>query len=167
MGSREKNFYNALVAALRVRGGGQGGPGPLPRRARRTRRGARCRDELIDTVSLVGPKEKVRDKLQVFREAGVHTLGVTPLAFDKDGPARAAAAAGGAERRLSARILLGAFGDPGHAFPMIALGAELARRGHDVTLQTWAKWRDARRGRGHDVRRGARVPRVPHARRGR
>ena len=38
------------------------------------------------------------------------------------------------------RILLGAFGDPGHAFPMIALGAELVRRGHDVTLQTWAKW---------------------------
>jgi MGT family glycosyltransferase len=39
------------------------------------------------------------------------------------------------------RILLGAFGDPGHAFPVIALGAELARRGHDVTLQTWEKWR--------------------------
>ena len=41
------------------------------------------------------------------------------------------------ERR---RILLGAFGDPGHAFPVIALGAELARRGHDVYLQTWLKW---------------------------
>ena len=40
------------------------------------------------------------------------------------------------------RILLGAFGDPGHAFPMIALGAALARRGHDVSLQTWVKWRD-------------------------
>ena len=40
------------------------------------------------------------------------------------------------------RILLGAFGDPGHAFPMIALGAELARRGHDVALQTWVKWRE-------------------------
>jgi UDP:flavonoid glycosyltransferase YjiC (YdhE family) len=40
------------------------------------------------------------------------------------------------------RILLGAFGDPGHAFPVIALGSELAGRGHDVTLQTWAKWRD-------------------------
>ena len=38
------------------------------------------------------------------------------------------------------RILLGAFGDPGHAFPIIALGRELARRGHDVTLQTWVKW---------------------------
>jgi MGT family glycosyltransferase len=40
------------------------------------------------------------------------------------------------------RILLGAFGDPGHAFPVIALGAELARRGHDVTLQTWERWHE-------------------------
>jgi len=39
------------------------------------------------------------------------------------------------------RLLLGAFGDPGHAFPMIALGRELAARGHDVTLQTWSRWR--------------------------
>jgi len=40
------------------------------------------------------------------------------------------------------RILLGAFGDPGHAFPMIALGRSLAARGHDVTLQTWARWQE-------------------------
>jgi UDP:flavonoid glycosyltransferase YjiC (YdhE family) len=40
------------------------------------------------------------------------------------------------------RILLGAFGDPGHAFPMIALGRALAARGHDVTLQTWTRWRE-------------------------
>jgi UDP:flavonoid glycosyltransferase YjiC (YdhE family) len=39
------------------------------------------------------------------------------------------------------RILLGAFGDPGHAFPMIALGCALAARGHEVTLQTWERWR--------------------------
>ena len=38
------------------------------------------------------------------------------------------------------RILLGAFGDPGHAFPMIALGRALVARGHDVTLQTWRRW---------------------------
>ncbi len=38
------------------------------------------------------------------------------------------------------RILLGAFGDPGHAFPMIALGRALRARGHDVALQTWARW---------------------------
>jgi UDP:flavonoid glycosyltransferase YjiC (YdhE family) len=40
------------------------------------------------------------------------------------------------------RLLLGAFGDPGHAFPVIALGSALAARGHDVTLQTWTRWRD-------------------------
>ncbi len=39
------------------------------------------------------------------------------------------------------RILLGAFGDPGHAFPMIALARGLAARGHDVTVQTWERWR--------------------------
>jgi UDP:flavonoid glycosyltransferase YjiC (YdhE family) len=38
------------------------------------------------------------------------------------------------------RALLGAFGDPGHAFPMIALGRGLAARGHDVTIQTWTRW---------------------------
>jgi UDP:flavonoid glycosyltransferase YjiC (YdhE family) len=40
-------------------------------------------------------------------------------------------------------VLLGAFGDPGHAFPMIALGRALAARGHDVTLQTWRRWQSA------------------------
>jgi MGT family glycosyltransferase len=40
------------------------------------------------------------------------------------------------------RCFLGAFGDPGHAFPMLALGAELARRGHEVTLETWSRWRE-------------------------
>jgi UDP:flavonoid glycosyltransferase YjiC (YdhE family) len=39
-------------------------------------------------------------------------------------------------------VLLGAFGDPGHAFPMIALGRALVARGHAVTLQTWTRWRE-------------------------
>ncbi len=38
------------------------------------------------------------------------------------------------------RIFLGAFGQPGHAFPMLALGAELARRGHAVMYETWTRW---------------------------
>jgi len=45
-------------------------------------------------------------------------------------------------------VLLGAFGDPGHAFPMIALGRALVARGHSVTLQTWTKWQDAVEGEG-------------------
>lgn len=40
------------------------------------------------------------------------------------------------------RLLIGAFGDPGHAFPAIALGKELTARGHEVALQTWRKWRE-------------------------
>jgi UDP:flavonoid glycosyltransferase YjiC (YdhE family) len=40
------------------------------------------------------------------------------------------------------RLFLGAFGDPGHAFPMLALGSCLARRGHEVTLETWQRWRE-------------------------
>ncbi len=46
----------------------------------------------------------------------------------------------GVDARPRRRLLLGAFGDPGHAFPMIALGRALAARGHDVTLQTWRRW---------------------------
>jgi UDP:flavonoid glycosyltransferase YjiC (YdhE family) len=45
-----------------------------------------------------------------------------------------------ASESTSTRILLGAFGDPGHAFPMIALGRALRERGHEVTLQTWRRW---------------------------
>ncbi|HEX3902542.1 MAG TPA: glycosyl transferase, partial [Polyangia bacterium] len=40
------------------------------------------------------------------------------------------------------RVFLGAFGQPGHAFPMLALGAELAARGHEVTFETWSHWRE-------------------------
>jgi len=46
------------------------------------------------------------------------------------------------------RLFLGAFGDPGHAFPMIALGRALAARGHDVTLQTWTRWEEHVRAEG-------------------
>jgi len=44
------------------------------------------------------------------------------------------------------RVLLGAFGDPGHAFPILALGRGLRARGHEVVVQTWRRWRvDAER----------------------
>jgi UDP:flavonoid glycosyltransferase YjiC (YdhE family) len=40
------------------------------------------------------------------------------------------------------RVLLAAFGDAGHAFPTIALGRALRARGHDVVVETWARWRE-------------------------
>ena len=39
-------------------------------------------------------------------------------------------------------MLVAAFGDPGHAFPAIALSRGLAARGHDVFLETWERWRE-------------------------
>ena len=46
------------------------------------------------------------------------------------------------------RLLVAAFGDPGHAFPAIALARELHRRGNLVLLETWEEWEKAVRAEG-------------------
>jgi UDP:flavonoid glycosyltransferase YjiC (YdhE family) len=46
------------------------------------------------------------------------------------------------------RLLVAAFGDPGHAFPAIALARELGRRGHGMMVETWERWREAVEGEG-------------------
>lgn len=55
---------------------------------------------------------------------------------------------GGGECARPLRILVAAFGDPGHAFPAIALGRALARRGHEVVLESWEERRGAAEGAG-------------------
>ncbi len=40
--------------------------------------------ELIDAVSLCGTPDQVRDRLAAYRDAGVGTLGVTPMAWTKE-----------------------------------------------------------------------------------
>jgi UDP:flavonoid glycosyltransferase YjiC (YdhE family) len=49
----------------------------------------------------------------------------------------------GSSRDARLRLLVAAFGDPGHAFPAIALARELGRRGHEVVVETWERWREA------------------------
>ncbi|MEX1140743.1 MAG: nucleotide disphospho-sugar-binding domain-containing protein [Thermoleophilaceae bacterium] len=51
------------------------------------------------------------------------------------------AAASSDEQPPPRRFLVTAFGDPGHAFPAIALSRALALRGHAVCMQTWERWR--------------------------
>jgi hypothetical protein len=51
---------------------------------KRTEAGARLSDELIDMVTLCGPAEHVRERLAVYRDAGVGTLGVSPMAFTRE-----------------------------------------------------------------------------------
>jgi F420-dependent oxidoreductase-like protein len=83
MGSREQNFYNKLVqrygfeaAAKEVQ--------DLYLDGKATAAGEAIPDELIDMVSLCGPSDVVRDRLAAFRDAGVGTLMVTPMAFTAD-----------------------------------------------------------------------------------
>ena len=83
MGSREKNFYNQLVqrygyeaAAREVQ--------DLYLEGKRDEAAAALPDALIDAIALCGPKEHVRERIAAYRDAGVGTLGVTPVAFTRD-----------------------------------------------------------------------------------
>src|SRR5919107_486730 len=83
MGSREKNFYNALVQRYGFEDEARDVQ-DLYLDGKREEAMARLSDELIDTVSLCGPPAHVRERLAVYRDAGVGTLGISPLAFTKD-----------------------------------------------------------------------------------
>src|SRR4051794_19715419 len=68
-----------------------------------------------------------------------YSRGRARVSIPPDGPP-------GVSERL--RVLVAAFGDAGHVFPTIALGKELAARGHEVTLETWEERRGAVEGAG-------------------
>ncbi|GAC1323916.1 MAG: LLM class F420-dependent oxidoreductase [Thermoleophilaceae bacterium] len=79
MGSRKQNFYNALVrrygfeaAADEVQ--------DLYLSGKRDEAAAALPGELIDMTSLCGPRERVAERLELYREAGVGTLITTPIA---------------------------------------------------------------------------------------
>ena len=83
MGSRKQNFYNALMqrygyedAARTVQ--------DLYLEGRRDEAAAALPAELIDRVSLCGPPDVVRERLAVYRDAGVGTLMVSPMAWSFD-----------------------------------------------------------------------------------
>jgi F420-dependent oxidoreductase-like protein len=79
MGARDKNFYNDLAkrlgyeeAAVRIQ--------DLYLDGKKAEATAAVPDALVDAVHLVGPRERVRERLQAWKEAGrkgwVHTLNV-------------------------------------------------------------------------------------------
>ena len=80
MGSRKQNFYNNLVkrygfeqAAAEIQ--------DLYLEGKKEEAGAAIPAELIDMVSLCGPRDVVRERIAAFREAGVGTLMVSPMAW--------------------------------------------------------------------------------------
>src|SRR5450755_4548045 len=72
MGSRDQNFYNQLVRRYGFEAAAQEVQ-DLYLEGKRTQAGEAIPDELIDTVSLCGPGDVVRDRLAAFRDAGVGT----------------------------------------------------------------------------------------------
>ena len=80
MGSRDRNFYNQLVQRYGFEDEAKEVQ-DFYLEGKREEAMAALPDELIDTVALCGPADMVRDRLAVYRDAGVGTLGVTPVAF--------------------------------------------------------------------------------------
>jgi F420-dependent oxidoreductase-like protein len=83
MGSRKQNFYNALVqrygfedAAREVQ--------DLYLEGKKDEAAATLPGELIDTVSLCGPADVVRERIGIYRDAGVGTLMIAPMAWTFD-----------------------------------------------------------------------------------
>jgi F420-dependent oxidoreductase-like protein len=81
MGSRSKNFYNQLVQ----RYGFEEAAGKIQNHylnGRRQEAAAAIPVELIDLVTMCGPRDRVRERIEVYRQAGVGTLIVSAMAYD-------------------------------------------------------------------------------------
>jgi F420-dependent oxidoreductase-like protein len=81
MGSRERNFYNTLVerygfadAAAEIQ--------DLYLDGKKNEAAVAVPAELIDMIALAGPRDRVRERLDVYREAGVGTMIVSIVSFD-------------------------------------------------------------------------------------
>ncbi|MEA5361132.1 LLM class F420-dependent oxidoreductase [Amycolatopsis sp., V23-08] len=81
MGSREKNFYNQLACRM----GFEAEAAEVQEKyLARDRAGAMAAVplEFLDATSLLGPKERIAEKMTQFAEAGVTTLSVSPFSPD-------------------------------------------------------------------------------------
>ncbi|MQS09421.1 LLM class F420-dependent oxidoreductase [Streptomyces alkaliphilus] len=80
MGSRKQNFYNRLarrmgyereaeeIQDLYLSGDRDGAAAAVPR-------------ELIDSTTLIGPVERIADRMRAYADAGVTTLSISPAGF--------------------------------------------------------------------------------------
>ena len=73
MGARDKNFYNNLVSRM-------GWEGPAKKiqdlylDGKRKEAAAEVPDDLVDAICLIGPKERVRDNLEAWKESNATML---------------------------------------------------------------------------------------------
>jgi len=81
MGSKDKNFYNALVRRYGFEAAAEDVQ-DLYLAGRKEEAAAALPAELIDQTSLCGSKQQVAERLAAYRDAGVGTLICSPMAFD-------------------------------------------------------------------------------------
>ena len=148
MGSREKNFYNALVQRygfedearevqdLYLDGKREEAMARAARRAHRHR------------LARAGPKDDVRDRLAGLPRRGRrHARASRRWRSTRTSGWSSCASLAELDRRLSAAGPPRRVRRPGPRVPDDRARARRSRaRGHDVTLQTWARWRERRRG---------------------
>jgi F420-dependent oxidoreductase-like protein len=84
MGSRDQNFYNALACRMGYEAEAAQVQDLYLAKKYEEAANAVPRD-FIDATSLIGPPERVRDRMQAFAEAGVTTLTITPFATTLEG----------------------------------------------------------------------------------
>jgi F420-dependent oxidoreductase-like protein len=84
MGSKEQNFYNRLVASYGFEREAELVQ-ELYLAGRKSEALMALPDELIDAVSIAGPRSRAKEKIRAFRDAGVDTLIVSPMALETPG----------------------------------------------------------------------------------
>ena len=82
MGSKKQNFYNALMRRYGFEAEAEEVQN-LYLEGKKDEAASKLPDALIDQVCLIGPKEQVAERLEVYRAAGVGTLVITPIAFEQ------------------------------------------------------------------------------------
>jgi alkanesulfonate monooxygenase SsuD/methylene tetrahydromethanopterin reductase-like flavin-dependent oxidoreductase (luciferase family) len=80
MGSRQQNFYNRLVGTYGFEDAARTVQ-DLYLAGRRDEAAAALPGELIDHVTLCGPADVVRERIGIYRDAGVGTLMIAPMAW--------------------------------------------------------------------------------------
>jgi alkanesulfonate monooxygenase SsuD/methylene tetrahydromethanopterin reductase-like flavin-dependent oxidoreductase (luciferase family) len=83
MGSREQNFYNRLVSSYGFEHAAEQVQ-ELYLAGKKTEAMFALPDELIDLVSIVGPRDRVKARLRAFQDAGIDTLIVWPVMPDNE-----------------------------------------------------------------------------------
>ena len=81
MGSKEQNFYNRLVASYGFEREAELVQ-ELYLAGRKSEALMALPDELIDAVSIAGRRSRAKEKIRAFRDAGVDTLIVAPMALE-------------------------------------------------------------------------------------